>query len=170
MQRRTARTVRGARGRLRLRRRLRLHRHHQQTPRLRADQALTLVEPEGWNRRSCGAGAKGPRYYDWAWIATASPRHQLLSRRSISDPTGLAYYLAHILGHYIAPLIDLVKAAGTRWAMEDDFQDSKGTACLDQTQVRTYWAWKRHVTLAMVAYAVLAITTALARRAHPASP
>lgn len=34
--------------------------------RMRADQALHLVEPDRWNRRSCGAGAKGPRYYDWA--------------------------------------------------------------------------------------------------------
>ena len=32
--------------------------------RMRADQALALVEAKGWNRRSCGAGAKGPRYYD----------------------------------------------------------------------------------------------------------
>lgn len=39
--------------------------------RVRADAALGLVEHRGWNRRSCGAGAKGPRYYDWAWIATS---------------------------------------------------------------------------------------------------
>lgn len=42
---------------------------------MRADQALHLVAPSGWNRRSAGHGAKGPRYYDWAWTATTSPRH-----------------------------------------------------------------------------------------------
>jgi SRSO17 transposase len=137
--------------------------------RLRADQALALVEPEGWNRRSCGAGAKGPRYYDWAWIATASQHHHLLIRRSISDPAELAYYLAYIPAHYVCSLTDLVKAAGTRWAVEDDyFQDSKRTVGLDQTQVRTYRAWKQHVTLAMVAYALLAVTAAVVRRDHPA--
>jgi SRSO17 transposase len=135
---------------------------------LRADQVLTLVEPAGWNRRSAGAGAKGPRYYDWAWIATASPRHQLLIRRSISDPTELAYYLAYTPARYVCSLTDLVKVAGTRWAVEDDFQDAKGTVGLDQTQVRTYRAWKRHVTLAAAAYALLTVTTAIARRAHPA--
>jgi len=37
--------------------------------RRRADQALHLVGLEGWNRRSCGAGPKGPRYYlNWATI------------------------------------------------------------------------------------------------------
>jgi hypothetical protein len=38
---------------------------------MRAEQALQLVEPRGWNRRSCGNGSKGWRLYDWAWIATA---------------------------------------------------------------------------------------------------
>lgn len=85
---------------------------------LRADQVLALVKPAGWNRRSAGTGAKGLRYYDWAWIATSSPRHQLLVRRSISDPTELAYYLTYIPTHYSASLTDLVKAAGTRWVVE----------------------------------------------------
>jgi SRSO17 transposase len=135
---------------------------------MRADQALRLVEPAGWNRRSAGAGAKGPRYYDWAYIATDSPRHHLLIRRSISDPTELAYYLAYIPQDYTCSLTDLVKAAGTRWAVEDDFQDSKGSVGLDETQVRGYRAWKRHVTLAMAAYALLAVTAAAAKAAHPA--
>jgi SRSO17 transposase len=134
---------------------------------MRADQALRLVEPRGWNRRSAGAGSKGPRYYDWAWIATASPRHQLLIRRSIS--TGeLAYFLAYAPEHYICSLTDLVKVAGTRWAVEDDFQDSKQATCLDGTQVRGYTAWKRHVTLVMATYALLAVTAARAKAAHPA--
>jgi hypothetical protein len=63
--------------------------------RMRADQALALVEPEGWNRRSCGAGAKGRRCYDWAWIATDHPRRWLLIRRTISDPSELAYFCAY---------------------------------------------------------------------------
>ena len=90
----------------------------------RADQALELVESHGWNRRSAGAGSKGPRYYDWAWITTASPSHHLLIRRSIS--TGeLATTSA---------LTDLVKAAGARWAVKDDFQGSKQATCLDGTR------------------------------------
>ncbi len=92
----------------------------------------------------------------------------MLIRRSVSDQTELAYYLAYTPAYYICSLTDLVKAAGTRWAVEDDFQDAKGTVGLDQTQVRTYRAWKRHATLAIAAYALLAATTAIARRAHPA--
>jgi len=136
--------------------------------RMRADEALGLVEPHGWNRRSCGAGAKGKRYYDWAWIATDHPRRSLLIRRSLSDPSELAYFYAYAPEGRPCSLTDLVKIAGTRWKVEDDFQDSKSTVCLDQTQVRLYRAWKRHVTLAMAALAFLAVLAAIERAAHPA--
>lgn len=62
---------------------------------------LALVEPHGWNRRSCGNGSKGQRPYDWAWTATASERRHLLVRRKISDPAELAYYIASVPAHYV---------------------------------------------------------------------
>ena len=136
--------------------------------RIRADQALSLVETRGWNRRSAGAGAKGPRYYDWAWIATSQPGHTLLIRRSIADPGEIAYFYAYAPAHYVCSLTDLVKIAGARWKVEDDFQDSKSTVGLDQTQVRLYRAWKRHVTMAMAALAFLAVVAAIEKAAHPA--
>jgi len=136
--------------------------------RMRADQALGQVEAEGWNRRSCGAGAKGLRYYDWAWIATDHPRRQLLIRRSITDPGEIAYFYAYAPAVRVCSLTDLVKIAGVRWKVEDDFQDSKSTVGLDQTQVRLYRAWKRHVTLAMAALAFLAVVAAIEKAAHPA--
>jgi SRSO17 transposase len=135
---------------------------------MRADQALALVEAAGWNRRSCGTGAKGPRYYDWAWIATDHPRRSLLIRRSISDPSELAYFYAYAPAGRACSLTDLVKIAGTRWKVEDDFQDAKSTIGLDQTQVRLYRAWKRHATLAMAALAFLAVLAAIEKAAHPA--
>jgi hypothetical protein len=54
-----------------------------------------------WQRYSCGQGAKGHRYYDWAWIGLDGPRNgdatghaRVLARRSIADPSALA-----VLGH-----------------------------------------------------------------------
>jgi hypothetical protein len=118
------------------------------------------------DRRSCGNGSKGRRLYDWVWIATASPRHQLMICRSIS--TGeLAYYLGYVPDYYVCSMTDLVKVAGTRWAIEDDFQDAKLAVGLDETQVRGYRAWKRHTVLALAAYALLAVTSALDKGTHP---
>ena len=45
-----------------------------------------LVPAAAWETRSCGPGCKGHRDYQWAWLATSSPRHWLLIRRSIPDP------------------------------------------------------------------------------------
>jgi SRSO17 transposase len=135
--------------------------------RMRADQALHLVQPDGWDRRSCGAGAKGQRYYDWAWIATDHPRRWLLIRRSITDPNEIAYFYAYAPEGHPCPLTDLVEIAGMRWKVEDDFQDSKSTVSLDQTQVRRYRAWKRHVTMAMAALALLAVLAAIDKTCHP---
>jgi hypothetical protein len=36
-----------------------------------------------WEVRSAGSGSKGERWYAWAWLATASPRHCLLVRRHL---------------------------------------------------------------------------------------
>lgn len=136
--------------------------------RLCADRALDLVEPRGWNRRSAGSGSKGRRLYDWAWIALSDPRQHLLIRRKIGSPRELGFYLAHVPDHYVCSLTDLVKVAGTRWAVEEGFQDAKQAVALDETQVRIYRAWKRHVTLAVTAYAVLAVAAATAKAAHRA--
>ena len=51
-----------------------------------------LIPSTAWETRSCGRGCKGHRDYAWAWAATSSPRHQILIRRSLSDPADLAFY------------------------------------------------------------------------------
>jgi len=79
-------------------------------------------------------------------------------RRSLTDPTDLAYYLCH--GPEDTPLRELVRVAGARWAIEETFQSAKGQVGLDQYQVRRYASWYRHITLVMLAHAFLTITTA----------
>jgi SRSO17 transposase len=87
---------------------------------IRADELAAMVPPAGWQRLSCGDGAKGPRLYDWALIGTTSPDRQLLARRSLvpgeKGKLELAYFLC-----YAPPgstLAELVAVAGARWAVE----------------------------------------------------
>src|SRR4029077_5639709 len=112
---------------------------------------------------SCGDGAHGPRLYDWALVPIRRPfgtdrRGWVLARRSISDPTEIAYYLCH--GRRGTRLRELVRVAGARWAVEESFQTAKNEVGLDQYQVRRYDAWYAHVTLAMAAAAFLVATRA----------
>ena len=78
----------------------------------RADELIAALPPRAWRRISAGAGAHGPREYDWARlpirIAWARGRgHWLLARRSISDPTEIADYVCY--GPRRSSLADLVR-------------------------------------------------------------
>jgi SRSO17 transposase len=126
--------------------------------RRRADALAGKLPKRAWQRLSCGDGAKGRRYYDWALVATSRPEISLLIRRNISRQSELAFYLCHTPRP--ASLHTLVKVAGARWAVEECFQAAKNEAALDHYQVRLYKAWYRYVTLAMLALAWLAVTRA----------
>ncbi len=124
--------------------------------RRRADTLAATVPGPAWSRISAGQGAKGHRVYDWALVATTSPTHQLLIRRSLASGEH-AYYLCPTPAGPVS-LSELVRVAGARWAVEECFQTAKNEAGLDHYQVRRYRAWYRHVTLAMLAAAYLAVT------------
>jgi SRSO17 transposase len=139
----------------------------------RVDQLTARVRAGAWRRMSCGAGAHGPRVYDWARVPIRRPfahgrRGWVLARRSIS--TGeIAYYVCFAARG--TRLRDLVRIAGARWAVEESFQTAKNEVGLDQYQVRRYDAWYAHITLAMAAAAFLVVTraTEAAKGAPPAA-
>ena len=145
----------------------------------RADTLVAHAPDEAWKRRSCGDGAKGPRLFDWAvaelptYSDTTPPGWErwLLARRSLTRNTKGEYEIAYYL--CCAPTgttdEDLIRVAGTRWAIEDCFQTAKTEVGLDQYQVRRYDAWYRHITLAMLAHTYLAITAAVAPKALAAA-
>jgi SRSO17 transposase len=122
----------------------------------------TLPE-DGWTRLSAGAGAKGPRWYDWCWLPLADPlspswRRWLLVRRSVSDPTELRGYV--VFAPHDTSLEEVVHVAGTRWVIEQLFEAAKGEVGLDHYEVRSWTGWYRHITLAMWALALLAVLRA----------
>lgn len=126
----------------------------------RAQAVIAEREQTAWRRLSCGDGAHGLRMYDWAAVDIRPWRdpgcgHWLLARRSINDPTEIAYYICY--GPADTSLVELIGVAGSRWAIEECFQTAKNETGLDQYQVRQYQAWYRHVTLAMAAAAFLAL-------------
>jgi SRSO17 transposase len=119
-----------------------------------------LAPAAAWETRSCGPGCKGHRDYAWAWAATASPRHWVLIRRSLTDPSDLAYFYCHAPEGRPVSLPVLIKVAGKRWPVEECHQQGKGQAGLDQHQVRTWHSFHRHTVLSMCAQALLAIAAA----------
>ena len=115
-----------------------------------------------WEVRSAGRGSKGERWYAWAWLATASPRHSVLVRRHLK--TGeLAFHYCFVPDGQLASKARLIRAAGLRWPVEESFELGKGCFGLDQCQARLYTAVLRHIVLVMAALAICAVTAALLR-------
>jgi SRSO17 transposase len=132
---------------------------------VRVKALLADVPADGWHRLSCGDGAKGPRFYDWARCPVNGPdpaayARWLLIRRSTADPTEVAYFVCG--GPPGTGLEELVQVAGRRWAIEECFEIGKGDCGLDEYEVRGWVGWYRHVTLSLFALAVLTVIRARA--------
>jgi SRSO17 transposase len=113
-----------------------------------------------WQRLSAGAGAKGPRWFDWAVIRLADPAiagwgYWLLVRRQVEAPHHLAYYWVFAPATTAQDM--MVAIAGRRWTVEESLQLAKGEVGLDQYEVRHWVGWYRHITLAMFALAILTV-------------
>lgn len=137
------------------------------------------VVRDRWERRSCGEGAKGRRFYDWtAFEVTVTGQepapgfaHWLLVRRS-TEKKQLAggrvdYEYAFFLVHAPAgtPVPEMISRAGVRWKIEEDNREAKQLVGLGGYQVRTWTAWHRHITCTMLALAFLVV-----QRAHHPDP
>lgn len=110
-----------------------------------------------WQRHSAGDGAKRPRVDDWRRLPLNPPipdgfDRWLLVRRSLDDADELTAYTV------FAPTgTSLAQVAGSRWQVEIGFEEAKGEVGLDHYEVRSWQGWYRHITLALVAHAVLAV-------------
>jgi SRSO17 transposase len=114
-----------------------------------------------WVTLSAGAGSKGERLFDWLLLPLYDNpdipgfKRSLLIRRSLSKPDDLTPYLC------FAPagttLTDLVLVAGTRWQVEQSFEMAKQEVGLADYELRSFKGWYRHITLACLAHAFLAV-------------
>ena len=127
-----------------------------------------LVPDEAWVVLSAGEGSKGPRFYEWAWLqlpeqteATSERARWVLIRRSLSDRSERAYY--RVYAPATTTLAEVVRVTGSRWKIEEGYEQAKGEVGLDQYEVRTWRAWYRYVTLALLAYAALVVMQGQAR-------
>jgi SRSO17 transposase len=141
----------------------------------RADALLRRMPARAWQCISGGQGAKGHRYYDWAFVLLdpgardpSDPGQRWLLVRRNRKTGELAFY--HCWMPRPTPLAVLVKVAGRRWTVEERIQTSKGLCGLDQHQVRRWRSWYRWMTLAMLAHAFLVVAALADNTRHPPPP
>jgi hypothetical protein len=85
---------------------------------------------------------------------------QLKMRRWLDHPCPRRGPAAAARARRRSSLLDVAWIAGTRWRIEECFQQAKNEAGMDHYQVRSWRAWYAHITLAMLALAYLAATRA----------
>ncbi len=134
-----------------------------QGERKRVDQIAAGLGRDQWQRLSAGDGSKGPRDFDWARVELSKPKQEgwqfwLVVRRSLLEgekPADLAYVL--VFAPSGTTLAQMATAIGTRWTVEQCFEEGKGEVGLDHYEVRSWQGWYRHITLCMLAHAFLVV-------------
>jgi hypothetical protein len=145
-----------------------------------AEKVAKDLPPSAWRRLSAGEGTKGLRLHDWAYLELADLEADdyvggfeglwtrgLLIRRHVADGE-LAYFTTWCQAG--TPVETLVAIEGHRWAIEDAFETAKTELGLDHNETRSWHGWHRHVSLVMLAFAVLAVTRHRANAAPEETP
>jgi SRSO17 transposase len=142
-----------------------------------AEEIARDIDPSLWRRLSAGDGTKGARLYDWVYCELADLdaaeyddertglwTRGLLIRRNIADGD-LAFFSTWCPAGTNIEM--LVKVEGHRWAIEDSFETAKNELGLDHNETRSWHGWHRHVSLVMLAFAMMA---AIRHRANATTP
>ena len=124
------------------------------------------LDPAAWQRLSAGDGTKGARLHDWAYLELADLAADeyragsiglwtrgLLIRRNITDGAYAFFTTWCPAGTGIDAL---VAVEGRRWMIEDSFEAAKNELGLDHNESRSWHGWHRHVSLVMLAFAMMA--------------
>ena len=135
---------------------------------------------DAWKGLSAGDGTKGPRLHGWAYLPLADLEADeyvdgaeglwtrgLLIRRHRADGE-LAYFSTWCPAG--TPIDTLVAVEGRRWSIEDAFETAKTELGLDHNETRSWHGWHRHVSLVLLAFAVLAVTRCQANVAAEQTP
>ena len=131
-----------------------------------ADNIAQSLPKSAWRRLSSGEGTKGPRLHDWAYLEladldvaqynstlTGQWTRGLLIRRNIADGAVAFFSTWCPMGTSAKKLIAV---EGRRWAIEDSFESAKNELGLDHNESRSWHGWHRHVSLVMLAFAMMA--------------
>ena len=120
------------------------------------------LPPDAWQVLQLREGAKGPLAFQFARVRVWAMRHKkpgppvwLVIRRSLADDPEVKYYVSNADEN--TPLETLALMTGTRWRVEEFFEDGKGDFGMSDYEARAWTSWHHHMT--MVALAHLFMTT-----------
>lgn len=120
------------------------------------DLPALLPAQTSWKRLAISLGPKGPRTFDWLCFplwhrGREDGQHFVLLRRFLDEPRTT---FALVFAPAPTSLPRLVEVAGSRWRIEEDFENSKHLG-MDHYEIRSYRGWYRYLTLVLLILAYL---------------
>ena len=111
----------------------------------------------GWTRLALREGAKGPLVFEFARLRVWDVRHcelgnpcWLLFRRPLEPGGEIKYYKSNAGEETSLETMALV--SGTRYRVEEFFEDGKGELGLGDYEARSWTSWHHHMTLVALAH------------------
>ena len=129
-----------------------------------------LLPPEAWVVLSAGEGSQGARLYEWAWLhfrrARGEPGMDVVVANPTKSSRSQQASVLPSLGTHPDPTHDV--GASGRLTLDGGrgYEQAKGEVGLDQYEVRSWTAWYRFITLALLAHAFLVVMRLQAQAAE----
>jgi SRSO17 transposase len=108
-------------------------------------------------------GAKGPLAFAFARVRVWAVRHRkpgpacwLLLRRSLEADGEVKYYIANAPAD--EPLETMALVTGTRYRVEEYFEEGKGYLGMAQYEARAWSSWHHHMSLVALAHLFVTLT------------
>lgn len=121
------------------------------------------LPPSAWQALQLRTGAKGPLAFAFARVRVWAVRHRkpgpacwLLLRRSLEPDGAVKYYIAHAPAEERLETMALV--TGTRYRVEEYFEEGKGYLGMAQYEARAWLSWHHHMSLVALAHLFVTLT------------
>lgn len=127
---------------------------------------------EAWEMIKLREGAKGPLVFEFArvpvWVVRdgrVSPPLWLVLRRSLEPKAEVKHYLCN--ADRETPLETMAMVTGTRWRVEEYFEDGKSDLGMAAYQARAWSSWHHHMSLVALAHLYVTLTRQTLKKNSP---
>jgi SRSO17 transposase len=110
-----------------------------------------------WYRRTVSEGTKGPIVYEFTKKRVTLSRNKLpqkrvwlIVKRTLGDNPEYSFYISNASGK--TPLKTFVWLSGTRWSIEQCFEEGKSQLGMDHYEGRKYAGWHHHMFVSMLSH------------------
>lgn len=131
---------------------------------IRSGKAIAdALKPPAWRPLKLRDGEKGPLVFEFARVRVWSVRHRkpgppvwLIFRRSLGANPEIKYYVSNADAQ--TPLEPMALVTGTRWRVEEYFEEGKGELGLADYEARGWTSWHHHMSLVALAHLFVTLT------------